>query len=176
MRGRRQAWAYLDVIRRIPGHANAYLVSTGPEFGTRESRHIEAVYQVTAEDLRTGARFADCIALGAWASEFHDAATLESSFERPGRETYDIPLRALMSRDVANLFAAGRTVDGDRIAGASMRVMGTAFAIGHAAGVAAAHLAAQGSVSADAVRTALLAQDALLDGDSLPDPVMLTND
>ncbi|TMJ26088.1 MAG: FAD-dependent oxidoreductase, partial [Alphaproteobacteria bacterium] len=108
MRGRRQAWTYLDVIRGIPGHGNAYLVSTGPEFGTRESRHVDALYQVTAEDLRSGARFPDGIALGAWASEFHDPATLGSSFEKPGSETYDIPLRALVSRDVSNLFAAGR--------------------------------------------------------------------
>jgi hypothetical protein len=171
MRGRRQAWAYLDAIRGIPGHENAYLVSTGPEFGTRESRHIDAIYQVTAEDLRKSARFPDCIALGAWASEFHDAATLGSSFEQPGAETYDIPLRALMSRDTCNLFAAGRTADGDRIAGASLRVMGTAFATGQAAGVAAATYAATGGVSADAVRKALAAQGALLDGENLPGPV-----
>ena len=171
MRGRRQAWAYLDAIRGVPGHEDAYLVSTGPEFGTRESRHIDAVYQVTAEDLRTGARFPDAVALGAWASEFHDSATLDSSFEKPGRETYDIPLRALMSRDVCNLFAAGRTADGDRIAGASLRVMGTAFATGQAAGIAAAHFAAAGGVAAEEVRQALAAQGALLDGENLPDPV-----
>jgi hypothetical protein len=171
MRGRRQAWAYLEVIRGIPGHANAYLVSTGPEIGTRESRHIDALYQVTAEDLRSGARFPDCIALGAWASEFHDSATLDSSFEKPASETYDIPLRALLSRDVSNLFAAGRTADGDRIAGASLRVMGTAFATGQAAGVAAAHCAATGGVAAEEVRKALAAQGALLDGDNLPGPV-----
>ena len=173
MRGRRQAWAYLEVIRGIPGHENAYLVSTGPEFGTRESRHIDAAYQVTAADLRTGARFPDCIALGAWASEFHDTATLDSSFEQPGRETYDIPLRALISRDVCNLFAAGRTADGDRIAGASLRVMGTAFATGQAAGIAAAHFAAEGGVSAAQVRKTLAAQGALLDGENLPGPVAL---
>src|SRR5205807_9512202 len=160
-RGREQAWAYLDVIRGLPGCGNAYLVSTGPEFGTRESRHIDAVYQVRAEDLQTGARFPDCVALGAWASEFHDPATLGSSFEKPASETYDIPLRALMSRDVCNLFAAGRTADGDRIAGASLRVMGTAFATGQAAGIAAAHFAAAGGVSAPHVRTALAAQGAL---------------
>src|SRR4029077_10995705 len=124
--------------------------------------------QVTAADLRTGARFPDCVALGAWASEFHDPATLDSSFENPGRETYDIPLRALMSRDVCNLFAAGRTADGDRIAGASLRVMGTAFATGQAAGIAAAQLAAEGGVSAEQVRKALAAQGALLDGENLP--------
>ena len=171
IRGRRQAWAYLAVIRGIPGHENAYLVSTGPEFGTRESRHIDAVYQVTAADLRTGARFPDGVALGAWASEFHDSATLDSSFEKPASETYDIPLRALMSRDVCNLFAAGRTADGDRIAGASLRVMGTAFATGQAAGIAAAHFAAAGGVSATQVRKALAAQGALLDGENLPGPV-----
>ena len=40
--GREQAWAYLEAIRTIPGCEKAYLVSTGPEFGTRELRHIEA--------------------------------------------------------------------------------------------------------------------------------------
>jgi FAD dependent oxidoreductase len=173
MRGRRQAWSYLEVVRGIPGHEQAYLVSTGPEFGTRESRHIDAVYRVAAEDLRSSARFPDCIALGAWASEFHDAATLDSSFEKPGRDTYDIPLRALRSRDVCNLFAAGRTADGDRVAGASLRVMGTAFATGQAAGIAAAQLAAQGNLCADAVRKALRAQGALLDGENLPEPVRI---
>ena len=36
MSGREQAWAYLDAIRTIPGCESAYLVSTGPDFGTRE--------------------------------------------------------------------------------------------------------------------------------------------
>ena len=53
---------------------------------------------------------------------------------------------AWLSRDTANLFAAGRVVDADRQAGASLRVMGTAFATGQAAGVAAAMLADQGEV------------------------------
>ena len=78
-----------------------------------------------------------------------------------------------MSGDVCNLFAAGRTADGDRIAGASLRVMGTAFATGQAAGVAAAQFAAESGVSAEEVRKALAAQGALLDGENLPCPVAL---
>ena len=54
-RGREQAWAYLDVIRGLPGCAGAYLASTGPEFGTRESRHIDAVRQLTWQDVVDGA-------------------------------------------------------------------------------------------------------------------------
>jgi glycine/D-amino acid oxidase-like deaminating enzyme len=162
-RGRRQAWAYLDAIRTLPGHEKAYLVSTGPEFGTRESRHINALYQVTRRDVTEGARFDDCIALGAWAMEFHDPETLTSSFDTPGGGTYDIPLRALMSADTPNLFAAGRTADGDQMAGASLRVMGTALATGQAAGIAAAALADAGVVDTAAVRQRLRTQGALID-------------
>jgi hypothetical protein len=48
------------------------------------------------------------------------------------------PLRTLISVDTPNLYAAGRAADGDQYAGGSLRVMGTALATGHAAGVAAA--------------------------------------
>ncbi|WP_428488510.1 FAD-dependent oxidoreductase [Rhodopila sp.] len=55
-----------------------------------------------------------------------------------GRQrAYGIPPGCLMSANTPNLFAAGRMADGDQQAGAAIRVMGTAFATGQAAGVAA---------------------------------------
>src|ERR1700692_4209044 len=48
--GRKQAWAYLDVIRTIKGCESAYLAVTGPSFGTRESRHIDSRDQLTETD------------------------------------------------------------------------------------------------------------------------------
>jgi hypothetical protein len=162
--GREQAWAYLDAVRTIPGCEKAYLVSTGPEFGTRESRHIEALYRLTWEDVVQGRHVDDSIALGAWGVEWHDRKTFESTFVYPpDKGTYGIPLRCLMSRDTANLFAAGRLADADQKAGASLRVMGTAFATGQAAGVAAAAFAQHRHVDADAVRKVLHRQNALID-------------
>jgi FAD dependent oxidoreductase len=162
-RGRQQAWAYLDVIRSLPGCANAYLASTG-EFGTRESRHVEAVHRLAWQDVVERRSMPDGIALGAWGVEWHDRATLQSSFDHvPGKLAYEIPLRCLASRDTANLFAAGRVVDADRQAGASLRVMGTAFATGQAAGVAAAMLADQGKADSDRVRRILREQGALIE-------------
>jgi hypothetical protein len=67
-----------------------------------------------------------------------------------------------MSVDTPNLFAAGRTADGDRRAGASLRVMGTAFATGHAAGVGAANYAQNKSVDVDEVRRSLRKQGAVI--------------
>jgi hypothetical protein len=170
--GRAQAWTYLAILRELPGWEHAYLASTGPEFGTRESRHINSVEQLTWQHVTEGRRVEDCVALGAWGVEWHDRETFESSFVYPPDDgTYDIPLRCLTSVDTPNLFAAGRTADGDRQAGASLRVMGTAFATGQAAGVAAACQARDDRLDAAEVRKVLASQGALLDPADMPAPV-----
>ena len=51
---------------------------------------------------------------------------------------YDIPLRALIARDVDGLMMAGRCNSGGFIAHASYRVTGNAVAMGEAAGATAA--------------------------------------
>ena len=166
--GRAQAWAYLDVIRSLPGCEKAYLASTGPDFGTRESRHIDAVRQLTWQDVVDVRKAADSIALGAWGVEWHDRKTFESTFiYPPDKGVYEIPLGCLISVDTPNLFAAGRVVDADEKAGASVRVMGTAFATGQAAGIAAATFAQTGKADVQAVRRVLIEQGALIDAEAL---------
>ena len=168
-RGREQAWAYLDVIRGFPGCEKAYLAATGPDFGTRESRHIDGRYQLTWQDVVAGKTMHDSIALGAWGVEWHDRRTFESTFVYPpDMGVYEIPLGCLTSVDTTNLFSAGRTADGDQKAGASLRVMGTAFATGQAAGVAAAQFARDSCTDVDGVRTVLRTQGALIDRRQLP--------
>ena len=167
-RGRAQAWAYLEAIRGLPGCEKAYLASTGPDFGTRESRHIEALHRLTWQEIVEGRRQADAIALGAWGVEWHDRKTFESSFVYPpDKGCYEIPLGCLTSVNTPNLFAAGRVVDADQQAGASVRVMGTAFATGQAAGIAAACVAERGSVDVATVRQRLRAQGALIEASAL---------
>jgi hypothetical protein len=166
--GREQAWAYLEVIRSLPGCGKAYLAATGPEFGTRESRHIDSIRQLGWRDVTEGRKVADSIALGAWGVEWHDRKTFESTFVYPpGKGAYEIPLSCLMSVDTPNLLAAGRVADADEKAGASLRVMGTAFATGQAAGVAAAQYVASGKAEAAEVRRVLKAQGALVEASQL---------
>ncbi|MFN2461360.1 MAG: FAD-dependent oxidoreductase [Candidatus Velthaea sp.] len=162
-RGRRQAWAYLEAIRLLPGHGRAYLVSTGPAIGTRESRHVVSGYQLTQRDVEDAVVPADTVALGGWPVEYHGGPGKPNVWRRiRGEGAYGIPLRTLRSRSHSNLFAAGRTIDADAYAFASARVMGTAFATGHAAGVAAAAVAGGARGDDAAVRAELLRQDAIL--------------
>ena len=57
---------------------------------------------------------------------------------------YDIPLRALIAKDVDGLMMAGRCISGDFIAHSSYRVTGNAVAMGEAAGITAALAAKSG--------------------------------
>ena len=165
--GRERTWAYLDAIRTIPGYEGCYIVSSGPNVGTRESRHINAQYQISERDVVEGARFDDVVALGAWPVEFHQSDGKPTLWKNVrDNKTFDIPLRALKSVDTRNLFAAGRLADGDSAAGSSIRVMGTSFATGQAAGVAAA-LLAQGGTSVPAVQWELENQGAVINAASL---------
>jgi len=165
--GRKRAWAYLQAIRTIPGYEKAYIVSTGPKFGTRESRHVNARYQLTEQDVITGARHNDVIALGAWPIEYHPGANKPRIWKTIKDDlTFDIPLRALESIDTDNLYAAGRLVDGDSGGGGSIRVMGTSFATGQAAGVAAA-MRSKGKGDISDIQNELERQGAILEADNL---------
>jgi len=173
--GREKAQFYLQAIRTIPGYERAYISSTGPKFGTRESRHVVSHYQVSEADVTGGARFDDVIALGAWPMEYHPAdggPVIWKAVKDQG--TFDIPLRTLTSQNTANLFAAGRLVDGDGGGGGAMRVMGTSFATGQAAGVAAALLATTGGLDIRAIQTTLMDHGACLSLDRRANPVGLS--
>ncbi|MGW2587895.1 FAD-dependent oxidoreductase [Streptomyces virginiae] len=160
---RTQAQAYLAALRTLPGCADAYIVSTGPELGTRESRHLTARHQLTEKEVLSPGPTDQAVALGAWPMEYHPGPDLPAQWTFIGDPGYyPIPLDTIRSSNTDNLFAAGRTVDGDRGAGASLRAMGTAFATGHAAGVAAALTADNGDTSTPAVCAELNRQDARL--------------
>ena len=152
---RQQAWEYLEVVRTIPGCESAYLVSTGPETGTRESRHLECRHQLKWAEIEQRTQFDDTIAQGAWGAEWHDRKTYYSEFDYPpDKGSYNIPLSCLSSRNTKNLFCAGRLADGDQKGGAAIRVLGTSMATGQAAGTAAA-FTANGNFSSSSIQALL---------------------
>ena len=174
-KGRMQALQYLKILRQLPGHQDMYLVSSGPNFGTRESRHVNAKYQLRVEDINEDSHFDDCIAISGWGMEWHDETALDwaSTFHLPPHEFFEIPLRCLLSKDTRNLVAAGRCLDGDRLAGSAARVMGTGLATGQAAGVTAALMASGNGTEfpgsgSDEVRRILRDNGALIDRADLP--------
>ena len=119
------------------------LVSTAAQIGVRDGRRIAGRYTVSKEDLIKGARYEDGVARATFVVDVH--ATTAEHNKKSGIhgsnikvKPYDIPLRALIARDVDGLMMAGRCISGDFIAHSSYRVTGNAVAMGEAAGAVAA--------------------------------------
>src|SRR5690606_37809077 len=124
-------------------------------------RRPHSLEDMTGAAMQNGSRRADGIARAAWPMEVHEAPGRARFIDLGGDGFADIPLNALRAAATENLFLGGRVTGADGAAYGSLRVMGTAFATGHAAGIAAA-LHASGSLSTEAVREALIAQNALI--------------
>lgn len=128
--------------RKYPEYAKA----TGPfparEPGIRESYRWQGRYTLTAEDLINSASFPDTVAYATWPIELRESThgPKLKFFKRPIPAA--IPLRALTSEEIPGVFFAGRCLSATHEALASLRVMGTCFATGQAAGIAAAEFAA----------------------------------
>jgi len=113
--------------------------------GIRQTRWIAGRYQLTVEDVRSGAAFPDAVARTAWPIELHDRP--EGYVWEPFADdhVHYVPLRSLVPAEADNIVAAGRCIDGDSAALSSVRVMGPCIAMG-AAAAHALDLAGHGSV------------------------------
>lgn len=138
--GRALAWRGVEALRRsCPGFERANVAATGPNIGIRETRHAATRDPMREADLANAVKRADGIALAGWPMEIHHGPGRVEYRAIAGDGAAHVPLGALRAADFDNLWFGGRTIGADPAAYASVRVMGTAFATGHAAGVAAAH-------------------------------------
>lgn len=150
--GRRQIESVSEfMIRYVPGFSKAYVSVTSNEVGVRETRHINGIYTLTADDAGEGRKFPDVVSRGYFPMDIHnpDGATGYTEGKQGGswtelKDTYDIPLRCLVPATVDGLVLSGRCISGTSEAHGSYRTQGGIMGIGQASGVVAAICALQG--------------------------------
>ncbi len=134
IRGRREAIYALEALRKfMPGCEAAKLRNFGMTLGIRDTRKIDAVYNLTGDDVRGQARFEDAIGIFPEFLDGYGVLILPTT----GRY-WHVPYRALLPKGVANLLVAGRCIGGDHLSHASARNMMCCAVSGQGAGVAAA--------------------------------------
>ncbi len=134
IRGRREAIYALDALRKfMPGCEGAKLRNFGMTLGVRDTRKIDALYNLTGNDVRQQARFDDAIGIFPEFLDGYGVLILPTT----GRY-WHLPYRALVPKGVGNLLVAGRCIGGDNISHASARNMMCCAVSGQGAGVAAA--------------------------------------
>jgi len=179
-------WDYVKNSGDHPDSANWTLDWVGAIPGKRESRRLLGPHILTQSDLTGGTIFPDAVAYGGWAIDLHPPSGVDAKDEPPFTPThlhqlYTIPLRCLFSRNIPNLFFAGRNLSASHVAFASTRVMATCAAVGQALGTAAAvgmkHNTDPAGLTMDALLTevqqTLLRDDAFLPAVPNADPADL---
>jgi len=134
MEGRRQAMLAIEALRQYTAGCEAVrLRNFGMSIGIRDSRKIDALYNMTETDVRQQGRFDDSIGIY---PEFIDGYGI-LILPTTGRYM-QIPYRAMVPQNVENLLVAGRAIGGDKVAHAATRNMACCAVTGQGAGVAAA--------------------------------------
>ena len=132
--GRRQAIYAVEALRRfMPGCEDAKLRNFGMTLGVRDTRKIDALYNLTEQDVRDQGRFDDSIGIFPEFIDGYGVLILPTT----GRY-FEVPYRALVPKGVGNLIVAGRSIGGDKISHAAVRSMMCCTVSGQGAGVAAA--------------------------------------
>ncbi len=176
------AWNHIKNSGEFPEAETHTLDWVGLIPGKRESRRFEGAYMLRQQDIVEQRVFDDAVSFGGWAIDLHPADGVFS--EKPAcnqwhaRGIYQIPYRCLYSRNISNLFLAGRIISASHVAFASTRVQATCANSAQAAGMAAAlcvrrHCQPSDLAKADGLRalqTELLRAGQFIPGVRLHDP------
>ena len=136
------------------GAENYKLEWVGALPGKRESRRLLGDYVLCENDLLEAKPFDDAVAYGGWSMDCHVIEGFRSTENEPTKyihfkDVYPIPYRSLYSKNIKNLFLAGRAISASHLAFASTRVMGTTSVCGQAVGTAAAIATKKGVLPRD---------------------------
>jgi ribulose 1,5-bisphosphate synthetase/thiazole synthase len=160
MAGRKQAIHAIRALQAfMPGCEQAKLRNFGMTLGIRDTRKIDAAYNMTADDVKEQGRFEDSIGIFPEFIDGYGTLILPTT----GRY-FHVPYRAMLPRGVRDLLVTGRAIGGDKLSHAAVRNMMCCAVAGQGAGVAAAESVKSGrdfdSIDVTAVQRELLQQGA----------------
>lgn len=131
----------IKALKMLGGWSGINLVATASSLIQRDTRRIQGLYRLTVEDGLSGKIFSDGVVPCSFCIDVHalDNEMAETSEVFPVDakiKPYEIPIRAMISSDVLNLFMVGRCISGDFLINSSYRVMGNAASTGEAVALA----------------------------------------
>ena len=141
------AFGTWDFLKNHPDNRERYrnwtLEWIGFVPGKRESSRCVGDHLLNQNEVRAGGKFPDTIAFGGWPMDDHfpggfAAPEVEPTIFHPAPSPFGIPYRCVYSRNIRNLFFAGRNISVTHTAMSSTRVMATCSLLGQAVGTAAA--------------------------------------
>ena len=170
-------WDYVKNYSPRREEATNYALDVVPvQVGRREGCRLVGDSMLNQNDTLSGRVFPDRIAYGGWPLDIHHPEGIYSGPDGPFDYNahvpiYTIPYRCLYSRNIENLFMAGRNMSVTHVALGTVRVESTLATCGQAAGTAAAMCLQRGLTPRQLGEQAIgdLQQQLLKDDQSIPE-------
>ncbi|HOV83790.1 MAG TPA: FAD-dependent oxidoreductase [Paludibacteraceae bacterium] len=135
-------WDYIKNSGKFPEAENITLEWVGLFPGKRESRRFVGPYMLHQQDIVEQHTHFDGITYGGWSIDLHPSDGVFSEKNAcnqwHSKGVYQIPYRCYITKDIDNIFIAGRLISASHIAFGSSRVMATSAVGGEVVGTAAA--------------------------------------
>ncbi len=135
-------WNHIKNSGQFPEAETLTLEWVGTIPGKRESRRFEGDYMISQRDIIEQRNHRDAVAFGGWAIDLHPPEGVYSPqppcTQWHSKGVYQIPFRCLYSRNIQNLYFAGRNISATHVAFGSTRVMATCATLGQVVAAAVA--------------------------------------
>ena len=112
----------------LKGFENAYISNIADIIGVRVSHRIKGKYVYTMEDIISGKKFENPVAVSNYPIDVHSKEKNKSTLKKV--QDYEVPLESLMSADIENLYVVGRCGSADFMAQGAIRVQATCMSMG----------------------------------------------
>ncbi len=168
-------WDHVKNSGKYPEAENLTLEWVGQIPGKRESRRFEGDYILSQKDVVEQREHSDAVSYGGWSLDLHPADGVFS--EKPGcnqwhsKGVYQIPLRSMYSKNIKNLWLAGRIISASHVAFGSSRVMATVSYSAQVIGIATQYCLKNGitpSKLANSEKVQELRQELMQNGHFIP--------
>lgn len=150
LEGRRQAFLVAAFLRKyVPGFERSYLAETASNVGVRETRHVLGEYVLVEQDILDDRQFPDTVVRNFKRQQpgtpSHSPDAGEGSPNDISARSvvspihgFNIPYRCFVPKQIDNLLVAGRCISQTHAADGWTRLQSCVWAMGQAAGTAAA--------------------------------------
>lgn len=154
---RKDVFKLTEILRKnYKEFENCYVAATPAQAGVRETRHIDGVYTITADEYLNAYKYEDSVSRCSHPIDIH-APKGESQRCSFLKKAAYVPYRSLIANGFPNIIVAGRTLSAEKEAFASLRVQASCMGIGQAAGYSAA-MASENNANVKEINTISLVE------------------
>ena len=129
---REAIWRIYNFVKLyFKGFENAEISTIATQTGIRESRRVKTKYIYKDDDLKSGKTFDNLVLKADYGIDIHSNNKNKSTIQTS--TNYELPIEALISKDISNLFVIGKILGAEFQAHSALRVQKSCMQMGEAA-------------------------------------------